>query len=202
LSEKLIGLLLSFFRDYGYYLVFFGLLLENIVVIGIFFPGETLFFLAFFLSFQGHLRWDLVALLGIMGATLGNVLGYFLGKYGGREWFFHLLPRWLQGKAQQAEDYFQVHGGKTVFLARFATGVRVFIPAVAGFSRMSFGPFLFYSFSAILSWSFMMLLLAFFFGKSLPLLLKYLNWFGWLFLLIFFFAFLFWWRRRSEGKNN
>lgn len=202
MSEKLIDLLFSFFREYGYYVVFFGLLLENIVVIGLFFPGETLFFLAFLFAFQGHLRWDLVALLGIVGATLGNILGYLLGRYGGREWFFHLLPRWLQGKAQEAEDYFKLHGGKTVFLARFATGVRVFIPAIAGFSRMRFRAFLFYSFSAIFSWSLLMLLVAFFFGKSWQLFLNYLNWLGWIVLTILFFIFYLWWRRRRERKDS
>ena len=198
MSKETVHLILNFFRDYGYYAVFFGLLLENIVVIGIFFPGETLFFLAFLLSFQGHLSWEVVAALGATGATLGNILGYWIGRVGGREWFFHLLPAWLRERASQAEEYFQKHGGKTVFLARFAAGVRVFIPAVAGFSKMSFWSFLAYSISAIFSWTVLMLVLAFLFGKSWPLILKYLNWLGWIVFFLLLIIFVLWWMRREK----
>ena len=73
--------LADFFSRYGYWVMFFGVMLENA---GIPIPGETVLLFAGFLAY--HEKLDLVPamLVAIAGATCGDSLGFLVGHYGGR----------------------------------------------------------------------------------------------------------------------
>jgi membrane-associated protein len=184
--EAITGFLTELFRQYGYYIVFFGLFIENMVVIGIFFPGETIFLLACFLSAQGTLNIGYLVVLAISGAVIGNVVGYFIGLKGGDMFFEKISKRKsFQRKLMNSEEFFSAYGGKTVFLARFAAGVRSFIPALAGASKMKFHIFFWYSFTAIIIWTLIAANIGYFFGSNIDFLLKIFNQFGLLIFSIF-----------------
>jgi len=77
-----VELLRNFFDQYGYWTVFVALLLENA---GVPVPGETVLLFASFLAFdEQELRLRYIIMVGIAAATLGDNLGYWLGRKGGR----------------------------------------------------------------------------------------------------------------------
>jgi membrane-associated protein len=53
---------------------------------------------------------------------------------------------------KRAHEFFELHGGKAVVLARFVPIVRTFLPFVAGAASMSAGAFLFYNIMGGIGW--------------------------------------------------
>src|SRR5207248_9188648 len=77
---------------YGYWVIFFGVMLENA---GVPVPGETVLLFAGFLAFHGQLRLNRAILTAIAGATIGDSLGYAVGHVGGTALVRRLRGRFL-----------------------------------------------------------------------------------------------------------
>ena len=73
--------ILSLIGQYGYLVVFFGVMLESV---GIPLPGETILIAAGLLVHQGSLDPDETIVSGILGTIIGNQLGYWAGSQGRR----------------------------------------------------------------------------------------------------------------------
>ena len=80
MANSIFQMLSDFFARYGYWVVFFGVMLENI---GVPIPGETVLLFAGFLAYQGKIHILPAILIAIAGATTGASLGFLLGRYGG-----------------------------------------------------------------------------------------------------------------------
>ena len=110
--------ILSLISHYGYLVVFFGVMLEST---GVPLPGETILLAAGVLVQRGHLDLGHTIAFGILGAVVGDQIGYWVGREGGRpfvlRWgrYLFITPERLG----RAEAFFARHGGKAVFLARF-----------------------------------------------------------------------------------
>ena len=139
-----LGGLLDLIDRYGYLAVFFGVMLESA---GVPLPGETVLLLSGALAHRGVLDFGDAVVFGILGAVVGDQLGYWAGRRGGRAFVLHwgrfvlVTPERLG----RAEAFFDRHGGRAVFLARFVSGLRVFGALVAGTSRMPWGRFTLYN---------------------------------------------------------
>jgi membrane-associated protein len=121
------------------YLIVFGInVSENIFILGSFTPGDTVVMAGAFIASRGGLNLFVVWAMAVLGAFLGSNLSYVLGRRGGRV----AMTRWGErfhvpmSRIEAAEDYFFKHGSKTVFISRFAAGVKNFVPTIAGASRM------------------------------------------------------------------
>lgn len=173
--------LFYYFQSYGYYIVFFGLLLENSAFIGLVWPGETVLLAASFFAARGELNIVLVIVFGILGALIGNNIGYFLGLRGGRPLVERFGHRFFvsESKLRAAEEYFDSHGGKTVFIGRFATGIRVFVSLLAGAARMNYLKFFTYTLLAVAAWTIGIGIAGYLFGQHWELLLKIVERIGW-----------------------
>ncbi len=127
--------------DWGYVLVLVGPLLENA---GLPVPGDSALFWTAYLAARGHLRLDLLVLLAAVGAVLGDNLGYWAGRRGGRPLLERLGQRWPAASRALArtEHFFARHGALTIFVGRFIPGLRVFGALVAGATLMPWGRFL------------------------------------------------------------
>src|SRR5207249_10119378 len=122
--------ILDLFARYGYAVVFFGVFLENA---GLPVPGETMLLAGAVLSQFGRLSLGVVIACAIVGATLGDNLGFFIGRRGGRR----LAERFMSpARLRDFDRYFEQHGPKTVFIARFITGLRAVGALLAGGSGM------------------------------------------------------------------
>src|ERR671933_2150331 len=158
--------LLSLIGHYGYLVVFFGVMLEST---GVPLPGETILLAAGVMVQRGHLDLGYTIAFGIAGAVVGDQIGYWVGRKGGRPF----VLRWgryvfiTPERLSRAEAFFTRHGGKAVFLARFISGLRVFGALVAGMSRMRWGTFFLYNALGGATWATAVVLAGYFLGSSL-----------------------------------
>ncbi len=160
--------MLSLIERYGYLIVFLGVMLEGI---GIPLPGETVLITAGALAHRGSLTlWETMA-WGGLGAIMGGQAGYCIGRFGGRPF----VLRWgryafiTPDRLGRAERFFEQHGGRAVFLARFITGLRVFGALVAGMSRMSWRKYTLYSVLGGVVWAAAAVALGYFLWASISL---------------------------------
>lgn len=163
-----------FFLSYGILVLFFAVMLENA---GIPLPGETVLLVAGFYAHQGHFDLALVMAVAAAGAIVGDNFGYGIGRSVGRA-FIDRWGRWLLLRPERVakiEGFFHRHGDKTILVARFLPGLRVFAALFAGMSRMRWPVFLMYNAMGAVLWSVTISLLGYFFGASLPVLEKWIG---------------------------
>ncbi len=144
MSQQLPGVLHTLeptLNQYGYLAVFGLVLIEDF---GVPVPGETVLILGAVYAGTGRLSIVLVALLGFLGAMLGDNIGFAIGHFGGRrliERYGHyvfLTPE----RFDQASRFFDRHGGKIIIVARFIEGLRQANGIIAGTSGMHWSRFL------------------------------------------------------------
>jgi len=173
-ANSLFQILSDFFARYGLWLVFFGVMAENI---GFPVPGETVLLFAGFLAYQGKIPILPAIAAVIAGATLGACLGFLLGRCAGN-WivnrFLRRFPR-LAREYDNAQRMFLRHGQWAVFVARFITGLRVFAGVLAGALRMSFPTFLAFSFAGAVCWTLAIGSVGYLFGSSWGKLIGFVN---------------------------
>jgi len=106
--------------------------------------------------------WALMALL-MVAAIGGDTVNYWVGHYLGDRAY---NIKWIKREyLDRTHAFFQKHGGKTIFLARFVPIVRTFAPFVAIMGRMSYGYFFSYNVFGGIIWVLLFTLLGFFFGN-------------------------------------
>ena len=152
-------------ENYGYVIVLFGVMLGTM---GIPFPSAAILLAAGVLVQQGHLDLRGAILFGILGAIIGNQIGYWIGHRAGRPFVLKWgqYVKLTQERLERVEGLFTRHGGKAVFAARFFSLSRLLEALVAGMSRMPWGTFLFYSVLSGTVWATAVVLVGYFFGES------------------------------------
>jgi membrane protein DedA with SNARE-associated domain len=104
-----------------------------------------------------HGPWNfwIVVIVATLGNTIGSVVGYSIGAWGGRpfleRWGKYLLIR--PHELELADRFFQKYGPATAFFSRLMPIVRTFISFPAGVARMPLGKFILYSTLGALPWS-------------------------------------------------
>ncbi|MDX6381668.1 MAG: hypothetical protein QOI57_2692 [Rubrobacteraceae bacterium] len=174
----------SLLAQYGYLIVFFGVMLESA---GVPLPGETILIAAGILAQQGRMDVGDAILFGILGAVVGDQIGYWVGREGGRpfvlRWGRYVLI--TPGRLARAEKFFEQHGGKAVFFARFVAGLRVFGALTAGISRMRWHTFFFYNALGGACWATVVVLAGYLLGGSLSLVERWMGQATTLLLILF-----------------
>src|SRR5438105_6896135 len=135
---------LTLFSRYGYAALFVGVFLENL---GIPVPGETVLLAAGFFAKQGTLRLSIVIPCAIVAAIFGDNFGYWIGRRGGRK-FIERRGKYIGLSAKRlsgAEKYFRQHGPRTIFVARFISGLRVVAALAAGVTHVRWPTFHLYN---------------------------------------------------------
>ena len=153
--DRIIEFLDPYLRaPWGYVIVGTATFLENSVGAGVIVPGETLVIVGGFYARIGDLWLPMVMTTAVIGAILGDNLGYWIGRRFGRG-FLERHGRKLfvtPERLEAAERYYERHGGKTVFLGRFIPVVRSVGFIIAGVSRMEYRKFLFWDIVGALIW--------------------------------------------------
>ncbi len=175
LSSLLHGDLKTIIETIGYIGVFSIVFLESGMLVGFFFPGDSLLFTAGFLASQGIFNISYLILGCFLGAVIGDSVGYFIGHRFGRK-LFEKENSYLFRKDHLAktEAFYDKHGGKTIILARFMPVIRAFAPVVAGISSMHYSTFLFYNLFGGFLWAVGLTLAGFYLGSLIPDVDKYL----------------------------
>ncbi|HET7840591.1 MAG TPA: DedA family protein [Terriglobia bacterium] len=173
MAESIFETLTVFFSQYGLWVIFFGVMLENA---GMPVPGETVLLFAGFLAYRGEVHLWRAMITGIVAASIGDSLGYLLGRYAG-DWFIRLVRRFrfLSRHFDRAQTEFQKHGHWAVFIGRFITGLRVFAGPLAGMFRMPYGRFIFFNFTGATVWGITIISVGFLFGGSWDSLVEFVE---------------------------
>jgi membrane protein DedA with SNARE-associated domain len=155
-------------HEYGYWTVFFGIMLENT---GVPIPGETITLVGGFLAGSGDLSYWFVLLSAIGGAVLGDNFGYWIGYYGGWTVLTRLgrLFRIQEEQLINVRDRFADNAAKAVFLGRFVALLRIFAGPLAGTAKMPYLYFLACNTAGATVWATVMVSLAYFVGRLVPL---------------------------------
>ena len=152
-------------HNYGLVALFIVVMLESG---GAPLPGETALIAAAVYANSGHLNIAEVIAVAAAAAIIGDNLGYWLGRTLGRGAFerFAVLRRWSGRFLPWSERFFQRHGGKTIFLARFFSVLRVTAAWVAGMSRMPWWRFFSWNAAGGICWALLVGLLAYYVGHA------------------------------------
>ena len=131
---------LEVIEEWGYLGIGLGLLMGNL---GLPFPEEVILPLGGYFGWTGRLSTWRVVLLGVASGALGDHVGYWFGRRGGRAFVERYGRRLLvpPRTLQRADRFFTRYGPGAVFLGRFVTGVRFLVGPLAGVSRMPYRRF-------------------------------------------------------------
>ena len=140
--EKLIELI----RSGGYALLGLIVFAETGLFVGFFLPGDSLLFTAGLVASQGFFSIShLMVLLSVM-AIVGDAVGFSIGFKAGLALYKREDSFWFRRKHLLfAKEFYEKHGGKAIFLARFVPFARTFAPVVAGIAQMSYPRFAAYN---------------------------------------------------------
>ena len=153
--------------DYGLYAVFVLMLVDAVLpaaseAVMVFggalaagaFAGEVVLFGAAIP--EGFWAFLAIALAGSVGYTVGSVLGWAIGLFGGRP-FVERHGRWVhlsEEKLEKADKWFARWGDAFVFVGRLLPVVRSFVAIPAGIGRMPLGRYTLLTFPGSAIWCF------------------------------------------------
>jgi membrane protein DedA with SNARE-associated domain len=152
-------------HHYGLIALFVLVLLESG---GLPVPGETALIAAAIFATEGRLEiWQVIA-VAALAAIIGDNLGYWIGRTGGRGLLerFGLFSRWSERWLPWSERFFQRHGAKTVFIGRFFSVLRVTAAWMAGVAHMPWGRFLLWNAAGGICWALLIGLVAYYAGQA------------------------------------
>lgn len=164
--------MVDFFLNYGtwtYLVLFLVIFAETGLVVTPFLPGDSLIFAVGALAANGSLNINWLFIFLSIAAVLGNTINYQIGRWSGPKIFYRENVRFLNKKyLEQAHQFYEKHGGKTIIITRYIPILRTFAPFVAGAGKMSYQKFLIYNVVGGISWVAIFVYGGYFFG-NIPL---------------------------------
>ncbi len=172
--DKMLDQMLPVYGSLVYAILFAIVFAETGLVIFPFLPGDSLLFIGGAFCATGAMDSVLLSSLLIVAAVSGNTVNYMIGRAIGNKAFTHNY-RWLDRTAlQKTHTFFEMHGGKTIVLARWLPVVRTFAPFVAGVSQMGWVQFQLFNVSGAVLWVVGLITLGYYFG-GIPIIRDHLN---------------------------
>jgi len=155
---------------FGYVLAFLAAFLEALPAIGLFIPGQTIVVIAGFLAHSGIVNFWAVTTIVILGAILGDLVGYWAGRRFGTTVIQQ--PAFLD----EVNELLRVHPVKTLVFGRFNSITRAFAPFVAGANHVRFSTFMMANVIGGILWGFCWVGLGLVFGASYELAASAVEW--------------------------
>lgn len=167
------------YKNWIYIILFLIVFMETGLVVMAFLPGDILLFTAgtFCAGVQNEvgqtaqLNLVIILVLLVIAAILGDGLNYYLGKNIGIKilnWKIKRKPIVNPKYIVKTNEFYKLHGPKTIIIARFLPIIRTFAPFVAGIAEMPYEKFIRYNVVGAFVWVFSLIFLGYFFG-NLPI---------------------------------
>jgi membrane-associated protein len=176
--DTYLSTLISQFGVGTYIILFLVIFIETGLVITPFLPGDSLLFAAGALAALPAcnpqvdptctpFRLNVVVLYVVVAAAavLGDTVNYWIGHYIGPRAFSGKIRFLKKEYMDRTQAFYDKHGGKTIFLARFVPIVRTFAPFVAGVGQMRYGHFISYNIFGGILWTALFVAAGYFFGN-------------------------------------
>ncbi|MBB6734410.1 DedA family protein [Cohnella zeiphila] len=141
----------ALFEQYGYVLLFFGLLAESLALP---FPGELAMAVAGHLAYFGNSNYWLDVTYAFLGATIGTTITYALGRKLGTP-FIEKYGKYIflnKKRFAMLADWFDKYGSKILLVSYFIPGFRHFTGYMSGVLRIRFRTFLLFNHFGALVW--------------------------------------------------
>ena len=203
--DKHLSVLSNSLGHWMYVVLFAVVFCETGLIVTPFLPGDSLLFAvgALIALPDAGLSFPLMFALLTLAAVLGDAVNYRVGKVIGPRVFRSEKSRLLnKDHLLKSQRFYEKHGGKAIFLARFVPIVRTFAPFVAGAGNMNYARFWMFNISGAITWVSLCLTAGYIFGnmeivkKNFSLVML-----GIIFLSIVPIGFE-WWRDRRESKRT
>ena len=210
----IIDWLLNLLGLWGYLIVFGFTVLENLFVLGTVTPGETVVLAAAAIAANGDQSLLGVWGASVMGTMVGSNISYFVGRragFDGVRGFIQRLSEMRLGRlirlkpaiADELRGHFHTEGAKTILIARFAAGVRNFVPATAGAMHMPVFWFELYTLLGAIGYTSLVCLIGRFLGENMDRAQKMVSRISWggLAVMVAFVAIL-WIGRKNYQRTQ
>ena len=202
-------IILSIMGKYGYIGVFLLIMIENVFPP---IPSEVILLFGGFMTTYTKLNIFGMVVASTLGSIFGAIILYYIGKIFNKD----RLKKIISGKLgkilrlkvsdiDNADNWFDNKGNKTVFFCRFIPLVRSLISIPAGMSEMSMVKFLLYTLFGSLIWNTVLIIVGSVVGENWTKIVNILDTYSHVVVLILFVIVIvgvyFFYRKRSNKKS-
>lgn len=147
-----------------YVLLFFIIFCETGIVLGIFFPGDSLLFTVGITAAAANLNIHLAVFTICLGAIVGDTCNYLTGRFVGERMFSTHARIFKRAYLVKTKEFLEEYGTKAIIFSRFIAFVRTLTPFVAGISKMNYTKFVTLGIISAIIWSFSITYTVYFFS--------------------------------------
>ena len=169
--EQVSQAFLSFIDAWGYVAVIILMAMENACIPV---PSELILGFAGYMVSAERMTFTGAMIAGMIGGMSGSIFAYAVGATGGRK-FVDKYGKYFfikKSHVDLAQKWFDKYGIRAVFFSRMLPIVRTFISLPAGFARVNFKQFLFFTFAGSLPWTALILYAGVLLGDNWEYLLE------------------------------
>ncbi|MBR2518697.1 MAG: DedA family protein [Selenomonadaceae bacterium] len=169
--EQVSQVFLEFIDAWGYLAVVILMAMENACIPV---PSELILGFAGYMVSAERMTFTGAMIAGMVGGMVGSIFAYVVGSTGGRK-FVDKYGKYFfikKSHVDLAQNWFDKYGIRAVFFSRMLPVVRTFISLPAGFARVNFKQFLFYTFAGSLPWTALILYAGVLLGDNWEYLLE------------------------------
>ncbi len=203
---EIINFFLNITEGMGYLGVYLLMTIESSFIP---FPSEIVVPPASYLASKGVMNLYLIILVALAGSLSGAIINYMLAFHLGRKMIYSLskmkFSRYLmisEENLHKSENLIRKYGSVSTFFGRLIPAVRQLISIPAGFSKMNFFSFAFFTALGSFIWVTILALLGYFLGENQEILNNYFTEIKWAIILLAILGVLIFLSRRFLFKRS
>ncbi len=152
----------------GYVILFIFTTLEGIPLVGMAVPGHIAIVVAGFFARIGTLDLTIVIIISVIGAILGDYIGFTLGRKYGLSFIDKIRPYFFvrDSHIEKTRNLLARHTGKAMIIGRFSPVTRALMPFLVGTTHTSSRKFWFYNIIGGISWAVISIFVGYVFGAG------------------------------------
>ncbi len=175
LFSLFLGHVQDFISQGGYIVLFLSTVLEGIPLVGMVVPGHVTIMIGGFLAKLGSINLSWVIIISIIGALLGDYIGFSIGKRYGMNFIEKLRPYLFISNAQidKARSLLSKHTGKSLIIGRFTPATRALMPFLVGTTSTPYSSFWIFNIIGGVLWVVSSIMIGYLFGSAYHIVAGY-----------------------------
>lgn len=178
--EDLFIIVEKLFNQHGFILLFIGLFLEGLFVIGFYFPGSIIIFGSVIVLGKTYEDIFLIILIGTLTLILVNIFNYMLGKYG----YYRILEKFgAKDLIERMEKRFEKNKTGTIFLFSSSPNFLAILSIYAGIVKTNIKQYFQFMSLCVLFWVSLVSMILFIFFNNFSFKDSNLGWISFIIIL-------------------